>query len=529
MDDFQALQFQEVKEQIAGFCRFSLGKALIREVVPSYEALWIKRENERAKEALALFTAYGNIPLPGLYDISQALQDALRDQTLRPMELYQIAQQGQGIKGVWQYMNASELKSVQLDDLCHAFQDVSALCQAITRCIQNGEEVIDNASSQLAQLRKSIRACESDIARETQQFIAGNHTKLMDTISVSRGGRVCVLIKASEKNSVKGFVHGESASGQAVYMEPEMLLQLNNKLASLQSREQEEVERILRELSQMVKRDAHALGANQETFALLDAYFAKAAYARKHDACIAEIVPNGDHLYLKEARHPLIDPKRCVANTYEIKAPYRSILITGSNTGGKTVTLKTIGLAACMAQSGLPVLSQTALLPLFSHIFADIGDDQSIQESLSTFSAHVSKLSYILTHVDQHSLVLLDELGSGTDPKEGESLAVAVLDDLREQKAFVLATTHYSALKNYAKKQDDVLISSVAFDVETMKPTYRYLEGISGVSNAFAIAARYHMKESVLTQAERIKAMQTTKQDEYLEKSKKRMPKRWKP
>ena len=244
---------------------------------------------------------------------------------------------------------------------------------------------MDRASAQLASLRKSIRLCEGDITKEVQRFIASNSSKLMDTITTTRNHRVCVLVKASEKNSVRGFVHGESASGQTTYIEPEGLLALNNKLTSLKGREQDEMERILGELSHLIQQNAVALESNQETFALLDAYFAKAEYAKMMGACMAQIEGNGDHLYLKEARHPLLDPKHAVANTYEIKAPYRSLLITGSNTGGKTVTLKTIGLAACLAQSALPILAQEAILPLFSDIFADIGDDQSIQESLSTF------------------------------------------------------------------------------------------------------------------------------------------------
>lgn len=518
MNEFEAIQFQEVKEQIASHCRFSLGREAVMELCPSYDILWIKRELRRSQEAMDLAVRYGAIPLPGLSDISAYVEDAKKDKALRPFELRKISTQGAAVKAVLAYAKQQEIETPELAELISSLSDVKVVSKVIDACINLNDEIMDSASSTLASLRKSIRLCEGDISKEVQRFIAQNNAKLMDTITTTRNDRICVLMKTSEKNSVRGFVHGESASGQTAYVEPENLFQLNNKLASLKSREQDEIERILRELSKVVKEHAYALLGNQETFAILDLCFAKAEYALRNDGCVAKIETNGTHLYLQDARHPLIDPKHVVANTYEIKQPYRSLLITGSNTGGKTVTLKTIGLFACMSQSGLPVLASKAILPFFSQIFVDIGDDQSIQESLSTFSSHVSKLAYILDHVSESSLVLLDELGSGTDPKEGEALAVAILDELRQHHAFVIATTHYSALKAYAKKSEDILISSVEFDVEKMQPTYRYLAGVSGASNALAIARRYHMKESVLQKAAQLREAQKDHQEQLMEK-----------
>lgn len=518
MNEFDALQFQEVKELVAKRCRFSLGNELLLKLVPSYEYLWIKQETQRTQEAIDLTIRYGVMPLLGLHDVTSYVEDAKRDKTLRAFELRRISAQGNAVKAALSYHKAKEIDTPNLDELLDSFGDIKALCKQIEACINANDEIMDHASSTLAQLRKAKRACEGDISKEVQRFIASNGTKLMDTITTTRNNRICVLMKASEKNSVRGFIHGESASGQTAYVEPEGLFQLNNRLASLISREQDEIERILFELSQAVKSYAYAILANQETFALLDLYFTKAEYAIQQNGCMVQVVENGTHCYIKAARHPLIDQNVVVSNTYEIKDPYRSLLITGSNTGGKTVTLKTIGLFACMAQCGLPVLAEQAILPFFTNIFVDIGDDQSIQESLSTFSSHVSKLAYICDHVSASSLVLLDELGSGTDPKEGESLAVAILDELRSSHAFVIATTHYSALKAYAKQSDDVLISSVEFDVEEMKPTYHYLEGISGKSNAFAIARRYHMKERVLQKAQELKDQTRTDHDFLIEK-----------
>lgn len=518
MNEFEAIQFPEVKELVAKRCRFSLGKQMVLDLAPSYEFLWVQQELRRTKEAMDMAVRYGSIPLLGLCDITTYVEDARRDMALRPYELRRISTQGNAVKAAMRYHKAKEIETPYLDELLHSFGDVTEVCKKIEAWISVNDEVLDHASSLLASVRKSIRMCEGDISKEVQRFIASNGAKLMDTITTTRNERICVLMKTSEKHSVRGFVHGESASGQTAYVEPETLFQLNNKLASLKSREHDEIERILLELSQIVKASGYALLANQETFALLDLCFAKAEYALQNDGCVAQVREQGTHLYLKDARHPLINPKSVVANTYEIKQPYRSLLITGSNTGGKTVTLKTIGLFACMTQSGLPVLAEYAILPFFTQIFIDIGDDQSIQESLSTFSSHVSKLAYILNHVSESSLVLLDELGSGTDPKEGECLAVAILDELRSHHAFVVATTHYSALKAYAKQSEDILISSVEFDVEEMKPTYRYLEGVSGKSNALAIARRYHMKDSVLQKAAQIRARQRTDQEALMEK-----------
>lgn len=515
---FDAIELNVVKEQITKYCSFSLGREYLLERMPSYDILWVRRELSRTKEALDLHIRYGAMPFLGLYDIRDSVADAMRDVTLRTFELRRIAQYAHSVQAISTYMKSSEVETPYIDELCDSFGNTSQVSEAIEKCINANDEVYDHASSELQSIRRNIRASEGDIAKEVQRFISAHASKLMDTITTTRNDRICVLMKVAEKNSVRGFVHGESASGQTAYVEPESLLQLNNKLQSLRSREKDEIERILYGLTQIVRAHGDCLLSNQETFALLDASFAKAAWAFHIDGCVATIDEQSQHLLFVQARHPLIDSKHVVANTFEIKKPYHSLLITGSNTGGKTVTLKTIGLFVAMSQCGMPVCASEAIIPFFKQIFIDIGDDQSIQESLSTFSAHVSKLADICEHVNADSLVLLDELGSGTDPKEGESLAIAVLEELRLQQAMVVATTHYSALKKYAKQNDEILISSVAFDVESMRPTYRYMEGISGQSNALAIARRYHMKESVLTMAQEIKDANRDQQDDLLEK-----------
>lgn len=515
---YEALEFHKVKEQIEKYCAFSLGKQKIRQLYPKYQILWVERELQRVKEALQLIIQYGNPSFQGLHDTQDAILAAKKDRTLRAQDLLEIAQGCHAISVTKGYFKESEAKSVYLQELIDAFANVDKLAYEIERAISTYGEVKDEASTTLKQIRASIRTCEADISKEVQRFISRHHAKLMDTITTIRNDRICVLVKISEKNSVDGFIHGESASGQTAYVEPAGLLILNNRLQSYKSQEQEEIQRILHALSQLVKEDADALLANLDTFAELDSIFARALWAKVFDGCIAQVDENHCSLYLKHARHPLIDPQKVIANTYQIQPPHHHVLITGSNTGGKTVTLKTIGLFVLMTMSGMAVSAQEAVVPMIDGVYVDIGDAQSIQESLSTFSSHISNMASICQKVTASSLVLLDELGGGTDPKEGEPLAIAIFDDLRTSQAMVVATTHYSALKKYASEHEDILIASVEFDMEQMKPTYRYLEGMSGQSNAFEIAKRYGLKPSIIMQAKQWKQEHRSATDIALEK-----------
>lgn len=500
-DRIESLELDIVKEQFIHYCSFSLGIQKIRQNTPHFDALWVARELKRVKEAYELVIRYGNLPFGGVHDITQSVEDAKKERTLSAQELRQIADEIRACEHISKYLKSSEIKTPYIQELVDSFSDQRVCATHIETCISLNYEVLDHASDSLRSLRKSIASCNGEISSEVQRFISHNSNKLMDTITTTRNGRTCVLVKISGKNSLDGFIHGESASGQTAYLEPRSLIVLNNKLQSLKSQEKSEIERILHALSQEVKQIGYELLGNLDTLALLDELFAKAQWTKACDGCVAQLNTTDHHLYIKQARHPLIEREHVVSNNYEIKEPYHSLLITGSNTGGKTVTLKTIGLFVEMTLCGTPIAAEEAIIPMFHALYVDIGDEQSIQESLSTFSSHISKMAYITAHVDEHSLVLLDELGSGTDPREGEPLAVAILDDLRRSKAMVIATTHYSALKHYASQNDDILLSSVEFDMEKMRPTYRYIEGISGQSNAFEIARRYGLKESILSAA----------------------------
>lgn len=504
-ENFQSIDFHSVKEQIASGCSFALGAQHVLESEPVFHTLWIQRELQRCREATAVYRTQLTFPNDDLIDVSPWLVRCQKNSTLRPSELKGISTFLSTCERVKRFLNEVPAAYLELHDLQTSIQKHERLRKSIDRCISSEGEVYDHASEKLASLRRLQIEVAAAISQEAHRFIAGHSSILMDTITALRNERTCVLVKVSEKNSVRGIIHGESASGQAVYLEPAALVTLNNRLQSIQNEAQQEVERILRKLSEEVKEEADALFADLDTMVILDALFAKAKWCVQRDGCVPELDETSNHLWMKEARHPLIDDQVVVANTYEMKEDIHCLLISGSNTGGKTVTLKTIALFLAMTHAGFPILCEEARIPFFQAIYLDVGDQQSIQESLSTFSSHLSRLSLIAEQADAHAFVVLDELGSGTDPTEGECLAIAILEALLKQQAHVIASTHFAKVKAFAKTRKDILLSSVAFDMETMMPTYRYMEGVSGQSNAFAIASRYHLRKDIVERARFLK------------------------
>lgn len=511
------LELELIKERIAPFCAFSLGKEKIAALQPSFQPLVIAKENRRSAEALQAVVQYGAMPFYGIKDISRTLHTVLRDGVCTAIELIQAADHARGVAGAQAYLKAVELPLKEIHELCDTMQPHKEIAEQLERCFTPYGEVLDSASPALKQIRRSLHQTEAELVKESQRFVQTHASQLTDSITTTRSGRIVVLAKISEKNSLGGFIHGESASGATAYVEPGCLIELNNRKQTLISREQDEIDQILRDCSQLLKTAADDYLANLETLAVLDALFAKAQWGHKQNGVVASISA-GRTLNLKKARHPLIDPKTVVANTYRIVEPQRMLMITGPNTGGKTVSLKVIGLFVVMCYCGIPVCCEEAEIPLFDQVYVDIGDDQSIVQSLSTFSAHLSKLADITSHATKKSLVLLDEIGSGTDPKEGESLAIAVLNDLREKGCLSVVTTHYGRLKLYGKRHEDILVASVQFDVEKMMPTYRFIEGLSGQSNAFEIARRFGLKDKIIKEAEFLKRQQRSEEEDLIEK-----------
>ena len=511
------LELEIIKQQIAHYCAFSLGKQYILELEPQFNKLVIKQELSYTKDALDLTYKYGSMPFDGIKDITKPLNTAKKDGICNEMDLLYIADHNRSVKQMLHYITNVDLKVENIKELISCLKNDDNLQNQIEKTISINGEVLDSASSKLRSIRSQLRSIDGEIIGVANKFISQNSKKLMDTIVTSRNNRYVVLSKVSEKNSFNGIIHGESTSGQSTYVEPSILIPLNNKKQSLVFEEVAELEKILFELSQLVKYSADDFLANLETITLLDSYFARANWGKKYEGCCASL-SDEPILKLKNARHPLIDQKVVVSNNYNILNDQRILLITGPNTGGKSVALKTIGLFTLLTYCAIPVSCDSALIPFFDKVFVDIGDDQSIVQSLSTFSAHLSKIAYITSNATKNSLILVDEIGSGTDPVEGEALAIAILEDIRQIGCMCAATTHFSGCKKYGKANDDILIASVQFDVEKMQPTFRYIEGSSGMSNAIEIAKRYNIKPSIIDYALQIRENSRSNEDILIEK-----------
>ncbi len=516
MDYTHVLELETIKTKMMTHCSFSMGKTIISELKPSYNRLYIDRELKRGKEAYDLVIKYGSLPFDGIRDIRNGLEIAKKDGIVLSQDLLAIASHGRVCLSMQDFLKKAEVKVEQLLDLSASFDFSIPLSQQIEKCFNSSGELLDSASPKLKSLRKSLRDTEMNVMSMANKYIQSNSMKISENITTVRNERVVVLVKISEKNSVGGIIHGESSSGQTAYVEPECLVALNNQKRSILSEIEDEIERILFELSQLVKQWADAYHANLETLALLDSYNAKGQWAKEYDGVFATITSSKSFL-LKHARHPLIDKKTVVSNTYSMPQDKHLLLIAGPNTGGKTVSLKVIGLSVLMTYCGMAVACEEAMIPLYDQVYVDIGDEQSIIHSLSTFSSHLTRLSSICENATSDSLVLLDELGGGTDPNEGEPFAVAILDYLRQIKCRCVATTHYSSLKAYGKTHEDILLASVAFDVEHMRPTYKYVEGLAGQSNAIAIAQKYGIKKSIIEQALVLKEASKTKEEKLME------------
>lgn len=520
--NWEVLEYPLILDEISRYTQFSLSRELILSLSPQFKPLWVTRENQRTNEAMEFLRIAGFCPMSGMKDITNQLEKASKDIILSVEELMDVAVFGRGLALAKNYYQKADVKKEYLSDLFTSIQDNTRVSIEIEKCISPSLEVLDSASGTLKSIRQRYRKALSDRDVVTQRFMHQNASKLSDSISAIRNDRVVVLVKSSEKNSFGGLIHGESASGLSTYVEPPVLLDLNNKVSLLLEEEKEEITRICKELSRLIKPISEVYMNALETMALIDSYFARARFGELHQGRVIELKEESS-IYFKNARHPLIDPKFVVSNTYHLESSHPVLLITGPNTGGKTVSLKILGLFCLMGYSGIPVLADEAYCPMFDQIFVDIGDDQSIVQSLSTFSAHLSKLATICDQATSKSLVLLDELGGGTDPQEGESLAIAVLDFLKEKGVKVVATTHYSKLKEYALKSNDVLMASVQFDMEAMRPTFRYLEGIAGQSYAFEIAARFNLNPSILDKALQLKTVAKSEQALLQEKLERKM------
>ena len=496
----QTLELPRVLAMLADEAVTEEGKETCRKVRPQTVVSDVSRLQKQTSAAFQMLVKHGTPSFSGVRPVAAALQRADRGGALNTRELLDIAQVLRCARSVREYgVGESTARSV-LDGYFQSLTPNRFLEDKITGAILSEEEIADAASPELADIRRHIRAAAGKVRDVLSRLISSNQSKyLREAIITMRGGRYVVPVKSEHKNDIPGLVHDVSGSGGTFFIEPMGVVNANNELRELQAREEKEIERILAELSADCAGFKDDIDQDYQLLVALDAIFARGKLSSRMGAMEPAL---GDYIELKKARHPLLDPKTAVRNDLYLGKNFDTLVITGPNTGGKTVTLKTLGLLTLMAQCGLHIpASDGSTIRVCSTVLADIGDEQSIDQSLSTFSSHMVNIVAILEQADDHALILFDELGAGTDPVEGAALAAAVIESVRGMGALVAATTHYAELKVYAMSTPGVENASCEFDVETLAPTYRVLIGVPGKSNAFAISRRLGLPDSIIQKA----------------------------
>ncbi|WP_404329483.1 endonuclease MutS2 [Mesobacillus maritimus] len=501
----KTLEFDKIREQMLDHVSSPLGQEKARNLVPSTDYEEVLRLQEETDESAKVLRLKGNVPLGGIYDIRPHVKRAVIGGMLSPHELVQTASTVHASRQMKRFIN-DMAEETDLPILTGFAEEITVLAEVedkIKLAIDESGEVLDSASDALRTLRQQLRTREARVRERLESMIRSSNAQKMlsDAIITIRNDRYVIPVKQEYRGHYGGIVHDQSSSGQTLFIEPQTVVQLNNELQEIRIKEHQEIERILIELSLLVGEYHYDLLSIVKILADLDFMFAKARYSHKIKGTKPSVNDKGI-IKLFQARHPLIPRDEIVPNTITLGEDYTTIVITGPNTGGKTVTLKTLGLCTLMAQAGLqiPALDGSEIA-VFDAVYADIGDEQSIEQSLSTFSSHMVNIVDILKRVDFNSLVLFDELGAGTDPQEGAALAISILDEVYQRGARVIATTHYPELKAYGYNREGVINASVEFDVETLSPTYKLLIGVPGRSNAFEISKRLGLNDSVIEKA----------------------------
>ncbi len=480
------------------------GKKLCRELVPSLKMQEIQTRQQETADAVARLLRDGSTSFGNNRDMRYAIRSLEVGSSLSASELLKLAALQDNVARIRNYgkKQKEEIPDDSLDPMFALLTPLTQLAAEIQRCILSEDEMADDASPKLKSIRRSIQATGEKIHNQLNSMVTGPYrTYLQDAVITMRDNRYCIPVKAEYKSQVNGMIHDQSSTGSTFFIEPAAVVSLNNQLKELALQEQQEIEVILRDLSSQCAAHTEELAENQQLMTELDFIFARGKLALDMNATAPQY--NRKHyLNLRKARHPLLDKKKVVPIDVHLGRDFDLLIVTGPNTGGKTVSLKTVGLLCLMGQAGLHIpTGDRSELCIFNDIFADIGDEQSIEQSLSTFSSHMVTIVDILKHADQHSLCLFDELGAGTDPTEGAALAIAILSHLHSRGIRTMATTHYSELKVYALSTDGVQNASCEFDVESLRPTYRLLIGIPGKSNAFAISQKLGLPEEIIDAA----------------------------
>lgn len=504
----RTLEYFKIRDEVSNYCTSSIGRSHIDNLIPSVEFTVVRKLLEEMDEGMTILRLRGNVPMGGMTDIRPHAKRAQIGGMLSPTELMEIASTIRASKILRQFLeNVAESEDVKIPHFIEkkeAIPILTALEHEINDCIDENGAVLDSASSTLRSIRQQLRIQVSRVREKLESYTRGaNAAKMLsDSIITIRNDRYVIPVKSEYRSHYGGIIHDQSSSGQTLFVEPSAVVQINNDIRSLRVKEQEEINRILIKLTAEVEIVGHDIFVLVSVLGEIDVILAKAKYGQAQK-CTMPIINNEGYIRLVKARHPLIPLETAVPNTIEFGKDITTIVITGPNTGGKTVTLKTVGLCTLMAQSGLPIPAlDGSEVALFESVFADIGDEQSIEQSLSTFSSHMVNIVDILKKYDDKSLIIFDELGAGTDPQEGAALAISILDAVHGTGARVMATTHYPELKAYGYNRPGVANASVEFDIETLSPTYKLLIGVPGRSNAFEISERLGLPAYIINQAQ---------------------------
>ena len=500
------LEYNKILDQLTEYAFSADAKLRCQKLRPITDRAQIEQLQQQTSDALSRLFKYGSLSFSGVTDIRDSLKRLEIGGALSAIELLRVCsllESAKRAKAFARSQDDSDQPDDSLTSLFAGIEPLTPLCDEIRRCILSEDEIADDASSTLHSIRRSMRGMNDKIRAQMNSMINNTTTRsyLQDTVITMRDGRYCLPVKAEAKSLVPGMIHDQSSTGSTLFIEPMAVVNLNNEYKELQLREQEEIEVILAGLSNLTASYATQLLADYELLTELDFIFARAAFAQTYNG-VAPLFNDDGRIHIRKGRHPLLDPKKVVPIDVRLGEDFRLLIVTGPNTGGKTVSLKTVGLLTLMGQSGLHIpASERSELGIFDEVFADIGDEQSIEQSLSTFSSHMVNIIRILEQVNDRSLVLFDELCAGTDPTEGAALAISILSKLHLYGARIMATTHYSELKVYALSTPGVENACCEFDVATLSPTYRLLIGIPGKSNAFAISEKLGLPSDLITDA----------------------------
>lgn len=501
------LEYNKIIEKLTDHATSPMGKDMCRKLLPTADLGEICQNQMETSDALSRIYAKGSLSFSGLRDIRDSLLRLKVGSSLSVTELMHIASLLETALRAKSYgrRETDDMNTDSLDSLFNAIEPLSPVCREIRRCILSEEEIADDASPGLKHVRRSIKLTNERIHSQLNSMVNSSSVSsmLQDNLITMRGGRYCLPVKAEYRSQIQGMIHDQSSSGSTLFIEPMAVVKLNNDLRELAAKEKEEIEKILAELSNQCAEYQEELSTDISVMAHLDFVFAKANLSRSYNGSEPLFNENG-YINIKKGRHPLLDKKKVVPIDISVGKDYRLLIVTGPNTGGKTVSLKTVGLLTLMGQAGLHIPAfDHSELAVYEDVFADIGDEQSIEQSLSTFSSHMTNIVSIIDKSNYRSLVLLDELCAGTDPTEGAALAMAILKNFLRRNVTTMATTHYSELKVFALSTEGACNASCEFNVETLSPTYRLLIGIPGKSNAFAISSKLGLPDYMIDEAKK--------------------------